>query len=349
MTYRGCFCAIFLMYFYIMKARNRMNHVSVVVIEDAVLSSLSGSYSLLFTANERAKREGIRTAFNIELVGTNVKNVQLNLPVQFICTKTISDDFKTDLVIVPPISTLASNVNAVLKKNRELIEWLRKQREQGAALVSICTGSYFLAEAGLLDGKEATSHWGFVEDMRRRYPRIDWKPDNTVTHDNGIYTGGGSYSSLNAILKVIETYFGKAIAVAVSKEFSIDFGRTSQSIFAVFTGQRQHTDPDIHKAQDYIENNFKVDISVAQVAVEVGMSKRNFIRRFKQATQINPIEYIQLVKIESAKKSIEAGETRISSVTYDVGYNDLKTFRTVFKRTTGLSPQEYAKKYNSSL
>ncbi|RYY16082.1 MAG: AraC family transcriptional regulator, partial [Chitinophagaceae bacterium] len=107
-----------------------------------------------------------------------------------------------------------------------------------------------------------------------------------------------------------------------------------------------HNDNDIHKAQSYIEKRFKTDISVEQVAGQVNMSKRNFIRRFKNATTLNPIEFIQKIKVEAAKKALESGETNIAAVTYDVGYNDLKTFRMVFKKITGLTPVEYRNKYN---
>jgi transcriptional regulator GlxA family with amidase domain len=126
----------------------------------------------------------------------------------------------------------------------------------------------------------------------------------------------------------------------------IDYGRTSQSVYNIFSGQRQHNDNEIHQAQTYIESKFKTDISVEQIAGQVNMSKRNFIRRFKNATTLNPIEFIQKIKVEAAKKALESGETNIAAVTYDVGYNDLKTFRTVFKKITGLTPIEYRNKYN---
>jgi transcriptional regulator GlxA family with amidase domain len=135
--------------------------------------------------------------------------------------------------------------------------------------------------------------------------------------------------------------------VTLSKYYALEYGRTSQRIFTIFSGQRQHNDDDIHKAQSYIEEMFKTDISVDQIATQVNMSKRNFIRRFKTATSLNPIEYIQKTKVEAAKKSLESGETNIAAVTYEVGYNDLKTFRMVFKRITGLTPIEYRNKYNT--
>jgi transcriptional regulator GlxA family with amidase domain len=121
--------------------------------------------------------------------------------------------------------------------------------------------------------------------------------------------------------------------------------RTTQSYFAMFRGQRNHDDMQIQKAQTFIKKNYNKEISIEQVASHTNMSKRNFIRRFKDATQSNPLEYLQRVKIESAKKTIEKGERDLLAVMYDVGYNDIKTFRLLFIRFTGLSPQEYAKKY----
>jgi len=135
----------------------------------------------------------------------------------------------------------------------------------------------------------------------------------------------------------------------LSREFSIDIDRVSQGYFALFQGQRNHTDEKIHKAQSYIEKNYNKEISVDQVATYCNMSRRNFVRRFKDAAQNTPLEYIQRVKIESAKKRFENGQNDVISVMLHVGYNDHKSFRSLFKRMTGLNPQAYWKKYATKI
>ncbi|HTE27998.1 GlxA family transcriptional regulator [Flavitalea sp.] len=323
-----------------------MKHISILVYEEVVLTALSSITSLLISANDAVIRRGKAAPFQIELVGVHLKKVQLKMPVQFVCNKTISDKFETDVIVIPPTITSPEDINVLFSKNNNLISWVKKKYSEKAQIISLCTGAYFVAEAGLLDGMPATSHWGAIEDLQMRYPLIDFQPDLVVTNSKAIITGGGGFSSLNAVLYFIEKNCGKEVAVELSKFYGLDYGRTSQSLYNMFSGQRQHNDHEIHKAQTYIEKKFKTDISVEQIAVKVNMSKRNFIRRFKNATSLNPIEFIQKIKVEAAKKALEAGETNIASVTYGVGYNDLKTFRTVFKKITGLTPIEYRNKYN---
>ncbi|MFN1218698.1 GlxA family transcriptional regulator [Chryseobacterium kwangjuense] len=322
-----------------------MKHISLIIYEEVLSTAVSNTASLLMSANESALKKGVPAPFEIEFVGVRHKTIPNHLPVHFSCSRTISEEFKTDVIIIPPMSTDPTRVNNLLSENHLLISWIKEKYEKKAQLISLCTGAYFLAESGLLDHRPATSHWGVMEDLQQRYPLIHFKPDHVLTYSPSIITGGGGFSSLNAMLYFIEQNSSKEISIELSKLYALDYGRTSQSIFAVFSGQRLHDDQEIHKAQSYIEETFTTDISVEQIAGEVNMSRRNFIRRFKNATRLNPIEYIQRVKVEAAKKAFENGEGNIADVTYSMGYNDLKTFRTVFKRITGLTPVDYRNKY----
>jgi transcriptional regulator GlxA family with amidase domain len=325
----------------------RTRHISVIVYEDVLLTALSSTVALLTGARDAVVRSGKAAPFEIDLVGVHLHDVQLNLPVQFHCGKTLADDFDTDVVVVPPMNTEGTDMDQLLLKYGNLTRWLAEKYHRKAQIISLCTGAYFVAECGLLNGMPATSHWGAMDDMRKRYPLVNFRPERVVTQSEAIITGGGGFSALSAVLYFIEKTCGKETAITLSKYYALDYGRTSQSIFTIFSGHRGHNDEDIHRAQTYIESEFKADISVDQIAGQVNMSKRNFIRRFKSATTLNPIEYIQRIKIEAAKKSLEAGESNIAYVTYDVGYNDLKTFRTIFKRITGLTPIEYRNRYNT--
>ncbi|GEN66067.1 GlxA family transcriptional regulator [Chryseobacterium rhizosphaerae] len=324
-----------------------MKHISIIVYDHIMSTAVSTTAALLSSANEAAVKRGMPIPFCIELIGVHQKTVQSNLPIQFQCTKTISDKFDTDVIIIPPTSMDLLLIDVLLKENHALIDWIKEKYQEKAEIISLCTGAYFLAECGLLDGMPATSHWGAMEDLQKRYPQIDFKPDHVVTHSKAIITGGGGFSSLNALLYFIEKNCSKEISIELSKYYALDYGRTSQSIFTVFSGQRLHNDHEIHQAQTYIEKKFKTDISVEHIARQVNMSKRNFIRRFKTATTLNPIEYIQRIKVEAAKKALESGEGNIADVTYSIGYNDLKTFRTLFKKVTGLTPADYRNRYKS--
>ena len=212
-----------------------MKHISIIIYEDVMLPAVSNTASLLMSANEAAARRGMPAPFQVELIGVHLKNVQLSLPVQFYCSKTISETFDTDIVIIPPMSADREGMDALLSRNSRLIQWIKEQYDRKAQIISLCTGAYFVAECGLLNGMPATSHWGAMEDLQKRYPLIDFKPGHVVTHSKAIITGGGGFSSLNALLYFIEQHCGKEISVELSKFYALDYGRTSQNIFTIFS------------------------------------------------------------------------------------------------------------------
>jgi transcriptional regulator GlxA family with amidase domain len=317
--------------------------VSIVLYEEAVLSAVSSAIDLINGANQVMHRQSTKRKdfFELSLVSAATNNVNIS-GARFKCTKNLKDNPGANLVIIPPFTGTSEDVIA---SNGSLVKWLSKINCKRMEVASLCLGSYFLAEARLLDGKEATSHWMAIADMQSKYPLIKVLPDAVITDYRGIYTSGGAFSSLNLILYIVEKFAGHQIAIELSREFSIDIDRVSQGYFALFQGQRDHTDEKLHKAQSYIEKNYNKEISVDHVASYCNMSRRNFVRRFKDAAQNTPLEYIQRVKIESAKKRFENGQNDVISVMLQVGYYDHKSFRSLFKRMTGLNPQAYWKKY----
>lgn len=320
-----------------------MKTISLMVYEDAVLTAVSGPLEVLTGTNRFLKESNKPSAFEVELVSETLKNIQLILPARFLCHKTLAEVTETNLIIIPSFNGSPDNI---LRKNDTLVDWIRQRYKRGTEVASLCRGSYFLGEAGLLDGKSCTSHWRAAEDMQRRYPEAEVLPDMVITDQEGVYTSGGAFSSIHLILYLVEKFCGREVGIQISKLFSIDMDRVSQAHFAVFQGQRGHEDEEILKAQTYIEQNYQHQISVEEIADQSNMSRRNFIRRFKKATKNTPLQYLQRVKVEAAKKALEQGTQNISSLIYDVGYNDARSFRNVFKRVTGLTPQDYRSKYS---
>jgi transcriptional regulator GlxA family with amidase domain len=174
-------------------------------------------------------------------------------------------------------------------------------------------------------------------------------PEKIICEDNGIYSSGGAYSILNFILYLIERYFGRETAIWCSKISEIEFDRVSQSEFIIFSGQKEHSDEPVKRAQQYIENNYERRLNIDEIAGMVDLNVRSFLRRFKKATANTPLEYIQRVKIEAAKKRLESTTDTIFEVMYGIGYNDEKAFRSTFRKYAGLSPKEYRKKYNREM
>ena len=324
-----------------------MKQISVIVPNgDAVLSSIVGPFKIFNRVNDFFMSTGKsdKPLFNVQLVGicdeVNLYGGSFNVRTD--CH--IDDVEKTDLIIIP---AFIGDISIELERNAPFITWIKEQRAMHKTEVaSLCMGAFLLAETGLVNGKKCSTHWLGAEQFRAMYPQVDLCSENIITEDDGIYSSGGAYSFLNLILHLVEKYAGRETAIWCAKLFEIEIDRTNQSQFAIFQGQKEHADDSIRKAQHYIENNFGEKISVEQLAEMFAISRRNFVRRFKKATSNTPLEYIQRVKIEAAKKSLESTSENVSEVMYNVGYSDTKAFRNMFKKLTGLSPVEYRNKYN---
>ncbi|MEL7531004.1 MAG: helix-turn-helix domain-containing protein, partial [Bacteroidota bacterium] len=237
-----------------------------------------------------------------------------------------------------------------VKNNRAFVKWIKKQRiENDAELASLCKGAFLLAETGLLNGKECATHWTVHNQFRQKYPAVKLIPEKIICEDNGIYSSGGAYSILNFCLYLVERYFGRETAIWCSKISEIEFDRISQSEFIIFSGQKDHSDEPIKKAQLYIEKNYAQKLNIDSLADMVHLNGRSFLRRFKKATANTPLEYIQRVKVEAAKKKLESSTATIFEVMYGIGYNDEKAFRKTFKKYSGLSPKAYRAKYNREM
>jgi len=320
-----------------------MKIISLLLHEDVYTSAIGGVIDLLFGANQYLLESGHPEAFRLELVGEKAKNIQLDVPAQFHCYTTIDKACLPHLIIIPGFK---GDTTATLRKYGDVVRWIGEMHRCGAEIASMCVGSFFLAEAGLLDGKIATSHWAATSEMQRRYPLVKVQSDGIITDQEGVYTSGGGFSALKLILYIIEKFCGRETALAVSKIYSIDINYASQAHFAVFSGQRQHGDEEILKSQSYIEEHYASNLSIEQVSALCHTGKRNFIRRFKAATHNTPIEYLQRVRVEAAKKVLENEDCSLDEVMDQAGYEDIKTFRMVFKRLTGLSPRDYRKRYS---
>jgi transcriptional regulator GlxA family with amidase domain len=320
-----------------------MKQVTIVVPDGYVdLGSITGSYQILNRANEYWQSIGNKPMMEIRIAGF-VTELKLDVGLFAIYPISIKDIKKTDLLIIPSV---AHHYADIVEQNSEVIMWMKEQYKSGAEIASICTGAFLLAATGLLDGKTCSTHWVAAADFRRMFPTVDLQPDKLITSEKGLYTNGGGYSFLNLILFLIEKYFDRQTAVVCSKMHQIDIDRTSQSPFIIFQTQKDHGDEVVCKAQTYIEENLTEKISFEELASKLATSRRNFDRRFIKATGNTPVEYLQRVKVEVAKKSLENGRKSIFEVMNDVGYSDDKAFRAVFKRITGLSPLSYQAKFN---
>lgn len=321
-------------------------HISIFVpAGNCILSSVVGSYKVFTTVNKilHEQHPECPLPFIVELVGLTPETVLYDGAFCIRPHTTIDKVEKTDLVIVPAIF---EDMAAELKRNAKVVPWIVQQYKQGAEIASLCTGAFIVAATGLLNGKKCATHWMAFDAFRMMYPEVE--PVRSVIHEeNGICSSGGAYSFLNLILHLVEKYVNREMAVYCSKIFEIELNRYSQAPFTIFNGSKMHEDRAVRLAQEFIEKNYSEKINVEDLASRCLVSRRNFERRFKKATQYSPAEYIQYLKIEAARKQLESSRFHINEVMYAVGYHDNKAFRTTFKKITGLSPLEYRNKFQA--
>lgn len=325
-----------------------MKHLTILLPDGqnnlATVSCIAGAYDIFTEANAYRKATDSREIFKIELAGASEKSDVNNGLITLHPQTHISAIPKSDLVIIPASSI--RNYENASKGNRRIIDWVAKQYKLGAEIATMCTGAFTLACTGLLDGKHCSTHWSAADIFRNLFPNVNLQTDKVITDENGIYTNGGAYSFLNLMIYLVEKHYDRQTAVYCSKIFEIEIDRQSQSAFTIFYGQKHHEDDVVKKAQEYIEGNLHEKISIEELSSRFAVSRRNFDRRFVKATGNSPLEYSQRVKIEYAKKALETCRKTINEVMYEVGYSDVKAFREVFRKITGISPLEYKSKYN---
>ena len=324
-----------------------MKHITIVVPDGqntlGTVACIVGSYEIFTTANDYWKENGKKELFKIELAGVTEKVDFVNGLLTVKPQANLSALTKTNLIIIP---SLVHDYQIAMKGNKLLIEWIKQQYKEGAEIASMCTGTFMLASAGLLDGKNCSTHWSATDNFRTLFPKVNLHTEKLITDENGIYTNGGAYSFLNLVIYLVEKYYDRPTAIYCSKIYQVEMDRQSQSAFIIFTGQKLHGDEMVQQAQAYIESKVDEKISVEDLSSRFAVGRRNFDRRFIKATGNTPVEYSQRVKIESAKKSFETTRKTINEVMYEVGYSDVKAFREVFRKITGVSPLEYRGKYN---
>jgi transcriptional regulator GlxA family with amidase domain len=322
-----------------------MKQVSILIPKGQFsIVNIAGSLQIMEAANDLYfQKKGVHL-FQTELVSnedpaTHFKGLYTINP-----TRTLQEVTQTDLIIVPAVH---ADITTVLDENTAMIRWIKEKYEQGAEVASFCIGIYLVAEAGILNGKICSTHWAHAQQLKSRFPKLNIRDENFITDDRGVYTSGGAYAFTNLILYLVEKFGGKELAIQIAKAFMIDPDKGSQSTFMVFNGQKDHHDKVVLKVQQYIETNFEEKFTVDELAATHATIRRTLERRFKKATGNSVNEYTQRVRIEAAKKQLELGSKTVNEVMYEVGYNDGKAFREVFKKYAGISPVDYRQKFSN--
>jgi transcriptional regulator GlxA family with amidase domain len=320
-----------------------MKKIAILVPEHSVIQAIADPQYCFSAVNNYRMQNGLEPLFELTLVGLKprIKLNQGNYLVQ--PDQLISPFVPYDLIIIP---ALFGDLQVALETNKKILPWLIKQYAKGAELASLCLGAFLLASTGLVNGMKCSTHWSFANKFRNMFPDVIMQEGQIVTDEHGIYTSGGAHSYWNLLLHLVEKFTDRETAIYISKYFAIDINRNRQSVFALFTGQKDHHDEVVRQAQQFIEQNTEKRITVEMLAENLAIGRRSLERRFKKATNNSVLEYIQRVKVETAKRQFESSIKNINEVMFEVGYNDSKAFRNTFKKVTGLTPAAYRNRYH---
>jgi len=315
-------------------AKNVFMRIGVVQIPHVVQSSLVGPLDMFNQLN--VIQQNFRPDIKIPKVEAEIIDFH-----------NLSSSENFDLIILPAMQF--NHIENVLENSGDLVNWLIKQYKSGTEIASICLGAFLLAKTGLLNSKDATTHWMGAPLFKKMFPEVNLVDDKFITDNRSIYSSGGAYSFTTLIIYLIEKYFGHDMAVLTSKVFLIHLHDSNQTGYKILNLQKNHNDETIVEIQKYIENNLDKPLLLEDLAQKANLSLRTFIRRFKNATGDTPNVYIRKVRVEKAKKLLENTDTRVEELCFETGYSDFASFRKTFKKIAGQTPSEYKKLYRRPL
>jgi len=318
-----------------------MLHVTVVLLEDGFSSTAVMPVEIFHSAGQLwndLHESPAHPAFSVRTVSLDGGAVRSAHGLGVAPHGRMEDVARTDVVIV---STSSLDLDLAMVANSALLPWLRHQHQQGAMVVGVCMGAAYLAEAGLLDGRIATTHWALADKFAARYPKVRWRPDQFVTEDNRLLCSGGVFASADVSLYLVEKLCGHEMAVQTAKALLLPMPRIHQSGYAMHTVSKGHGDERIREVEAYLQTNYHKEIATHELAKRAGLGERTFVRHFKAATGQLPAGYVQALRIQAAKAMLERDAKPIQAISYDVGYDDVAFFRSLFKRITSMTPTEY--------
>lgn len=322
-----------------------MIDVTVILVQGGMPSTAVAPLEVFSTAGvlwNQMRGEAQTPYFRVRTASQDGRAVRTGVNLRLEPSCSLDGVESTDVVIV---SAVGADIDSACPANAPLYPWLRGQYERGAAIAGVCAGAALVAEAGLLDGRPATTHWGVAEACRRRYPAVHWQPERFITEADRVLCSGGVYASVDLSLYLVEKFCGHRVAMQTARGLLLETPRTWQIGYAAEPPEAMHDDTRIRKAQDWLFRHFTGPVRIEALAALAGMSARTFARRFKIATGKTPVSYLHRLRINAARHLLENDLKTIHEISRAVGYDDLAFFRRLFKRYTGASPREYRDRF----
>lgn len=268
--------------------------------------------------------------------------------VQIVPQATLADCPPPDLVCVPDLNVMPGE--ELSGRFTEEIAWFRQCHDAGAVLGAACSGALLLAEAGILDGFEATTHWAYCDDLKRRFPAIKVCPNRALVvtgKGQRVVMAGGGTTWLDLATYLVARTVGVEAAMQVARIYLINWHDLGPLPFARLARSRQSDDVVIGRCQEWIAQHYREPAPVKAMVAMSGLAERSFNRRFQQATGLSPLQYVHTLRIEEAKQMLESSDQPIEAVANEVGYEDAGFFGRLFQRNVSLTPAQYRKRFGT--
>lgn len=318
-------------------------NIDVLVVPDAFMSSVMGfvdTLSVPGTVTAQAMPFRLRTVARTPEVPVGPGGLPLRVDAG------LDDPVSPEVVIVPAL--VISSERWLVGRHPAETAWLRAAYARGALICSACSGSLLLAEAGLLDGRMATSHWALADSFRQLFPRVKLRMDRSLVfagNDDRLVMSGAAAAWHDLAIYLVARFAGPATAGAVARFFMMRWHAEGQAPYSAFRQVLEHGDAPVLRAQEWLQQAWWTPGAVDGMTKESGLSARTFTRRFRRATGHSPLEYVQHLRIERAKERLEHSLMPVDEIAAAVGYEDASFFRRLFKRTTAMTPADYRRKF----
>ncbi|MDF9618448.1 helix-turn-helix domain-containing protein [Pseudomonas entomophila] len=324
-----------------------MPRVALITLEDCYASSLTGLVDIFQVANAHVRKQfGEHVApFEWRFVSLAGGAVNVSGGLSLATEPLVSLGLAYDLVYIPGIFYNGHEAFERVLASPKLGHWIVEQWQQGALVAANCTGTFLLAEAGLLDKRHATTTWWLEKRFRQRYPKVRLDVRHLLTEDERLLCAGGIPTYQHLALRMIEHFFSPAIASLCAKTLLVDVGQTAQAPFLPLSDARDHGDSLVARAQYKLQQNLRKPLTIKALAAELAVSQRTLNRRFKLALGMQPLTYLQNLRIEAAKQLLELTDLHIETILVDVGYSDASSFSRLFQARTGLTPTAYRERF----
>lgn len=323
--------------------------VAILTFPMGLLSCVFAMQESLMVANYCASQFGVQNhRFNVKLVGSTELGTQSFSGPRVDQVMPLPDPAEVDLVMVPsgppPVIDLGS-LQAWLVGCQHLRDWVRNAHQQGAQIASTCTGSMLLADAGLLDGIPATTHWAMEQLAQQQFPQVKWRVDESMVERESVITAGGGHTYTLLMQQLIREYLGNDVAMETSRMLLMDPHGERQAVYFRGALDVRYENPKIEAMKRFVAQNFRHAVTLSDLAGATSLSERTLNRTCQRELGMSPMQFVQRVRIESVMHSLQLTPEPVTKIVWEAGYEDISSFQRLFKRHTGLTMSEYRRRF----